>query len=221
MACGRQFRGGERLDPKEIWEAYCKGKQTYAQLAEQYGCSIKTIQRKIDAASISRETEFAAVVNLVMDTTYFGRNFGVMVFKDSITGKILYKEYVKTETNQSYLAGVREITRRGIRIQSVICDGRKGLLKLFGDIPVQICNFHQVAIVRRYLTKKPKMQASKELWDHVLILAHTDRESFEGGLDAWHNKWEAFLNERKVDEKGRKRYVHKKLSCGNAYRWNC
>ena len=152
----------------------------------------------------------------VMDTTYFGRNFGVMVFKDSITGKILYKEYVKTETNQSYLAGVREITRRGIRIQSVICDGRKGLLKLFGDIPVQICNFHQVAIVRRYLTKKPKMQASKELWDHVLILAHTDRESFEGGLDAWHNKWEAFLNERKVDEKGRKRYVHKKLR--SAYR---
>jgi hypothetical protein len=216
MACGRQFRGGERFDSREIWEAYCKGKQTYAQLAEHYGCSIKTIQRKIDSVSVSRETEFTAVVNLLMDTTYFGRNFGVMVFKDSITGKVLYKEYVKTESNQHYLAGVSEIIRRGIKIQSIICDGRKGLLNLFGDIPVQICNFHQVAIVRRYLTKKPKMQASKELWEHVLILVHTDRESFEGGLSAWHNKWKDFLDERKIDERGRKRYVHKKLR--SAYR---
>ena len=75
LACGRQFRGGERLDAKEIWEAYCKGKQTYAQLAEQYGCSIKTIQRKIDAASISRETEFAAVVNLRYGHDLFREKF--------------------------------------------------------------------------------------------------------------------------------------------------
>jgi len=73
--------------------AYIKGKQTYSQLAEHYGCSIKTIQRKIDLAAISRSTEFAPVANLLMDTTYFGKNLGVMVFKDSITGKILYKQY--------------------------------------------------------------------------------------------------------------------------------
>jgi hypothetical protein len=54
-----------------------------------------------------------------MDTTYFGKNFGVMVFKDSITGKILFKQYVKTETNQLYLDGIKEIARRGITIQSI------------------------------------------------------------------------------------------------------
>lgn len=147
-----------------------------------------------------------------MDTTYFGRTFGVMVFKDSLTGAILYKHYVKQETNQLYLKGIEEISKRGIKIQSIICDGRKGLSQLFGnDILVQMCNFHQVAIVRRYLTKKPKMQASKELWEHTLLLAHTDKESFEGGLNAWYIKWMDFLNERKIDEKGKKRYVHKKL----------
>ena len=26
------------------------------------------------------------------------------------------------------------------------------------------------------------MQASKELWEHVLLLVKTDKESFEGGL---------------------------------------
>ena len=99
-----------------------------------------------------------------MDTTYFGRKLGVMVFKDSLSGQILYKQYVKQETNKQYLAGIEEITRRGIKIQSIVCDGRKGLLKLCEGIPTQMCQFHQVAIVRRYLTKKPKMQASKELW---------------------------------------------------------
>jgi hypothetical protein len=151
-----------------------------------------------------------------MDTTYFGRSLGVMVFKDSITGKILFKQYVKTETNQLYLAGIKEISRRGIHIQSIICDGRRGLVYLAADIPVQICNFHQISIVRRYLTKKPKMQASKELWEHTLLLTVTDRESFEGGLSQWHGKWKAFLNEQKRDEKGKKRYVHKKLR--SAYR---
>lgn len=146
-----------------------------------------------------------------MDTTYFGRTLGVMVFKDGISGKIMYKQYVKVETNLLYLQGVKEITRRGINIQSIICDGRKGLLQLLPDIPVQMCNFHQVAIIRRYLTKKPKMQASKELWEHTLLLVHTDKESFVGGLNDWFTKWESFLNERKIDEKGKKRYVHKKL----------
>ena len=124
-----------------------------------------------------------------MDTTYFGRKLGVMVFKDSITGTILYKQYVKQETNDLYLKGIEEISKRGVKIQSIICDGRKGLFQLFGkDIPVQMCNFHQVAIVRRYLTKKPKMQASKELWEHTLLLVHTDKESFEGGLNLWYIK---------------------------------
>lgn len=152
-----------------------------------------------------------------MDTTYFGRIFGIMVFKDSITGQILFKQYVKQETNLLYLKGIEEITRRGIKIQAIICDGRKGVLQLFEkNIPVQMCNFHQVAIVRRYLTKKPKMKASKELWEHTLLLKQTDKESFEGGLNDWFIKWESFLNERKVDAKGKNRYVHKKLR--SAYR---
>ena len=146
-----------------------------------------------------------------MDTTYFGRKFGVMVFKDSITGQILYKQYVKQETNNLYLFGVEEISRRGIKIQSIISDGRKGLLQLFGNTPIQMCNFHQVAIIRRYLTKNPKMQASKELWEFTLILKNTDKESFEGGLNDWYIKWKDFLNERKLDSNGKNRYVHKKL----------
>lgn len=151
-----------------------------------------------------------------MDTTYFGRGFGAMLFKDAVSGLNLYKIYVKTETNGLYLQGIEHLKKRGFTILAIVCDGRRGLFQLFPSMPMQMCNFHQVAIIRRYLTKKPKMQASKELWQLTLMLAHTDKESFEGGLTDWYTKWMDFLNERKVDEKGKKRYIHKRLR--SAYR---
>lgn len=187
------------------------------QLGAKYGCSIKTIQRKLDKVNVSVEKTFPSTVNLLMDTTYFGRKFGVMVFKDSISGQILYKQYVKIETNLSYLSGVEVITKRGIKIQSIICDGRKGLINFFlKDIPVQMCNFHQVAIIRRYLTLNPKMQASKELWRITRLLTKTCKEVFESRLQVWYIQWGKFLNEQRIDKKGKKIYIHKKLR--SAYR---
>ena len=194
-----------------LWQEYTEGKQTYRQLALKYSCSVKTIQRKLDTVKTKRQTTFCEVANVLMDTTYFGRKLGVMVFKDSFSGRILYKQYVRQETNKLYLQGIEEIARRGIKIQAIICDGRKGLLPLFADIPIQMCQFHQVAIIRRYLTKKPKMQASKELWEHTLLLAHTDKESFIGGLMDWHTKWATFLKERNIGIDGKNRYIHRKL----------
>lgn len=206
-SCGKIFKEGERLNSGDIWIAYVKGKQTYQQLSEKYNCSVKTIQLKIDEVKVQKDSTFTAVVNVLMDTTYFGRKLGVMVFKDSLTGQILYIQYVNQETNKLYLSVIEEIARRGIKIKAIICDGRKGLLQLFDGIPIQMCQFHQVAIVRRYLTKKPKMQASKELWEHVLLLTKTDKESFEAELAAWHTKWNTFLNERKIDTSNRREQV--------------
>jgi hypothetical protein len=60
------------------------------------------------------------------------------------------------------------------------------------------------------------MQASKELWEITLLLKRTDKESFVGMLNEWNSKWKSFLNEQRIDEKGKKRYVHKKLR--SAYR---
>jgi hypothetical protein len=52
---------------------------------------------------------------------------------------ILYKQYVRYETNALYLAGISEISRRSIAVQGI--DGRQGLFGLFDDIPVQMCQF--------------------------------------------------------------------------------
>ena len=129
-------------------------------MSSQFGCSTKTIQRMLDKAHIIQRKEFSSVAVVIMDTTYFGRGFGVMVFKNSHDGVILYKQYVRYETNSLYLSGISEIVRRGITVQGIVCDGRQGLFRLFEDIPMQMCQFHQIQIVQRYLTRKPKYQAA-------------------------------------------------------------
>jgi len=106
----------------------------------------------LDKAPVIQCKEFSDVAVVIMNTTYFGRGFEVMVFKNSLDGVVLYKPYVRYETNALYLAGVSEISRRGIAIQGIVCDGRQGLFGLFDDIPIQMCQFHQIHIVQRYLT---------------------------------------------------------------------
>ena len=152
-----------------------------------------------------------------MDTTYWGRNFGVMLFKDAITKENLLKYYVKNETNFLYKKGITELEEKGYTIVAIVSDGRKGLAQSFGLIPVQMCQFHQVAIIRRYITKNPKLPASIDLKELVAIMRLTDKESFEGALNDWFIKWKDFLNERTMNiETGRSYYTHKRLR--SAYR---
>jgi hypothetical protein len=147
-----------------------------------------------------------------MDTTYFGRKFGVMVFMNSYTGQILYRQYVKNETNGLYYKGIAETVRRGITVQSIICDGRKGIFDLFTDIPCQLCQFHQIQIITRYLTRKPKLEAAMELRSLTLKLTKTDKENFCGQLQIWKDKWDKFLNERSISSTaGKSFYTHKRL----------
>lgn len=152
-----------------------------------------------------------------MDTTYWGRSFGVMLFKDAITKENLLKYYVKNETNFLYKKGIKELESKGYKIAAIVSDGRKGLAQSFESIPVQMCQFHQVAIIRRYITKNPKLPASIELKELVAMMKMTDKESFQGALNDWFNKWEDFLNERSINiETGRSYYTHKRLR--SAYR---
>jgi hypothetical protein len=79
--------------------------------------------------------------------------------------KVLHYELVKNETNEVYVHGVNKLQEQGWIIEAIVCDGKKGLLKAFSElgIPTQMCQFHQVAILRRYITKKPMLEANKEL----------------------------------------------------------
>ncbi len=209
--------GGTRLSIELIWFDYTKGKQTYKQLAEKYDCSQRTIQRKLDLFEVNNEKKVPRKIVVLMDTTYWGRNFGVMLFKDAYTKENLLKYYVRTETNTLYRKGIETLKNQGFDVVAIVCDGRRGLLQSFKSTPVQMCQFHQVAIIRKYITKNPKIHAAIELKEFVAMMKMTDKESFVGGLDLWHSKWETFLNERTTNpETGKSYYTHKRLR--SAYR---
>lgn len=205
--------GGDRIKDERLWKEYVEGKQTYSQLSEKYRCSIRTIQRHLDKIKEKEFEKQSREVLVLMDTTYWRRGrFGLMLFKDSITGENLLKYYVKYETNALYYEGIEELKSKGYKIVAIVCDGRKGLIQMFKDLPVQMCQFHQSAIIRRYLTRKPKLKASCELMEVVDLMKSTDKESFTGTLNEWYDKWKSFLNERTVNEEnGKSHYTHKKL----------
>lgn len=187
------------------------------QLAQKYNCSIKTIQRRLDKVKIEKNDKEPRKVIILMDTTYWGRGFGIMLFKDALTKENLLKYYVKNETNALYIHGINELKSLGFEIMGIVCDGRKGLIQSFNDIPVQMCQFHQSAIIRRYLTKRPKLKAAQELMDVVDLMKQTDKESFIGALQLWFDKWGNFLNERTINPETKKSfYTHKRLR--SAYR---
>lgn len=149
---------------------------------------------------------------MLLDTTYFGRDFGVMAAKDAASGKNLLAAAVKRETVALYRSAVDELQERGCRVLAVVCDGRRGLATAFGGIPVQMCQFHQIAIVRRSLTRKPKSPAAAELWEITLMLPRVKQEVFDGALSGWQTKWAQFLEERRTSPAtGRTRYAHPRL----------
>lgn len=128
------------------------------------------------------QTKTPRKVIVLMNITYWGRNFGVMLFKDAITKEKLLKYYVKNQTNALYKQGIQELKDKCFEIMAFVCDGRKWLLQSFENIPVQMCQFLQKQIVVRYLTKKPKPQAGQELMKVIDLLTKTDKESFERAL---------------------------------------
>lgn len=131
------------IDVSDLYEEYQKGKQTYEQLSNKYNCSTKTIKRRLDEHSpIASKIKPRAVI-LLMDTTYWGHKFGIMLFRDSITKENLLKYYVKSETISKYKDGIDKLIKMGFEVKSIVCDGKPGLLKGFGDTPVQMCQFHK------------------------------------------------------------------------------
>jgi hypothetical protein len=211
-ACGRQLVGGHRLDSSVLRQECVRGKQTLCQLARSYGCSERTIRRKLDHVTVETAVSRPRAVVLLMDTAYWGRGSGLMLFKDGITNENLLWCHVRSETNDLYRKGVVELMSRGFVISAIVCDGRRGLIQSFNDTPVKMCQFHQVAIVRKYLTKNPGLPAAIELNAITAMMRKTDRESFEGALVDWHAKWKEFINERSTSqETGKTFYTHKRL----------
>ncbi len=104
--------------------------------------------------------------------------------------------WIQFETVENYASLRREIESRGFHLKAVVLDGRQGVPSVFRGIPVQICQFHQMQIVRRKLTLRPKTQAGVELLHMGLNITKYTEESFKIELDDWDKRHKNFLEEK-------------------------
>lgn len=75
-----------------------------------------------------------------------------------------------------------------------------------------MCIFHQQQIIRRYITKKPKLEANIELKDISSMLGKFKEENMELRLDDRHRRYKKFLKEKNSSNK----YIHTRTR--SAYR---
>lgn len=120
------------------------------QLSEKYQCSIPWIRKKIFEYEPSYNTYQPRALTVIADATFFGKKrdkFGVLVFKDALTNKILIWKHIETEQIKDYKYLIDELLDRGFTINGVIVDGKRGLFRALEEYPVQMCHFHQKMIL--------------------------------------------------------------------------
>ena len=187
--CGRKFRGGTRIEKLQVISDYVEENQTCRQLSEKYGVSARTISRYLSSMHHVQKVSKDRNVVVQMDPTYWECGFDLMVIKDALRNKVLWRKYVTHETIADYMEGVQWLKSLNIKIYGVVIDGIRGLAQALWPCPVQLCQFHQILTVRYYLTQEPELDASRDLLELVSNIAKMDKESFLKAFMEWHEKY--------------------------------
>ncbi len=144
--------------------------------------------------------------------TFWGRKYGVLVFRSYDLKQNLIWLEVKTETAEVYQEAKQILESLGFTFDAVVIDGKLGIKGVFDGILIQICQFHQIKTVNKYLTRRPKLQAAIELRTIALALTEVKEEYFTTLLNQWHEKWKDFLKGRTTNpETGKWFYTHKRI----------
>jgi hypothetical protein len=183
----------------------------------KYRKSERWIRKQLDEVKVSRRWIKPQEVVVIADMTFCRREFGVCVLRSPHLKKNLVWQPARRETKEIYHSCRLELEKQGFEVQAAVMDGKPGIKEAFWDIPIQMCQFHQIAIVTRYLTTHPKLEAGRELRRLALTLPHVEEYFFEKELKGWYEKWESFLKEKSYNPETRRwYYTHKRLR--SAYR---
>ncbi len=219
MACRKSASSARRTVSRTrvLWREYVRGKRTKEQLGEDVDRTPRTITKLLDATELPKKIHHPRPVILVIDATYFGREYGVLVARDPNAKENLYVAELRHETKLEYQTLRRHIESLGYAITAVILDGRRGIPKVFEGIPVQICQYHEWSIVRRALTTRPKLDSHKALLAIARLIAKSTEVEMVAMLAAFEEKFRSELNEKHIcSHCGKPVYTHRKLRA--AYR---
>ena len=147
----------------------------------------------------------------VFDASHFGEDT-LLVARAPVLKRNLGWTWIESETKEAYLALKQNIESRGHPIIAVILDGRQGIPRVFPDIPVQICQFHQMQIVRRKTTLRPETEAGQTLLRLALHLKDKTEITLSNELNVWFENYGEFVNEKiYILGTRRWRYIHRRV----------
>lgn len=193
-----------------------KNRQTLAQLSTKYNLSIPTIKKHINNYEVPTKAHNPREVYLVCDAVFFGKRkhkgayisqVGTLVFKDAIIKEVLVWKHIDKEVASDYAQLRDELLKLGYTILGVSVDGKNGLYSVFRAYPVQLCIFHQLQTIQRYISKYPRYEATKAL-KKITFMVKDDstKDEFVKALNMWHDKYKDFINEKNDSGK----YKHQK-----------
>jgi len=201
------------LSKEEVWEAYRGRKQTVRELSAEFGVSESTIKRLLKEVTVEWKNPVgmgSVIINI--DATYFGRNAGVLAALDTQTGIPLYVRHIRHEHVSDYVDAINEMEENGHKITGMVIDGMQSLFREFGAYRIQMCQYHMCAIVRRKITKNPKLPAGIELQQLMRALKDSRKDDFTDRYNQWKQKWKPFLSQRSTNtETGRTFYTHQRV----------
>ena len=224
-SCNHRFQNDSReksKTEKEMWKEYVFGKQTYEQLSSKYGKSWKTIQRIFDKNIEYKEIFYnenlvPTTTHIAIDVSYFWEDLPVLMIKSCAYKKVIYAKRIDKESIENYEKAIRYIEKKSRKVSWVVADWFKWLPELFWHIPFQMCHFHQVKIITRYLTRNPDLLPNQELLKIALLLKNSNKSIFLEMLDSRISKREWFIKEKTYAESGKNWwYTHKRTR--SAYR---
>lgn len=171
-------------------------RQTGGDIRRSYGKGKNWIRAAIDNATTRKRASLPPQeVVCIFDATHIGEGI-LLVARASALKANLAWAWIVAETKEAYADLRRHIESRGFILKAVVLDGRTGIPRVFENIPVQICQFHQLQVVRRKLTLRPETDAGRDLLSIAFSIATTNEKTLAKDLDAWNTKYGAFINER-------------------------
>lgn len=149
-----------------------------------------------------------------MDVVNVANKVKVVMVEDYLTKKVVYLQEIDYERVQIYRNVIENFVRAGTKIMGIVVDGRPGVIKALEEYaPVQMCHFHLVAIVTRYLGKKRSKTFLSLVLKHLSRIAlKMGRNSFSEFISLYEDMYSNYMNEKKVNsETGRLVYAHKRI----------
>ena len=204
----------KRLE-QEIWDDFARGGMNITKLARNYNCSTSKIRRILKAYPLPKLTPCGPAKAVVMDATYFGRRWGVLLVLNAITGEPLYCQRIGGyERIEDYLDAIQELARHDIVPEACVIDGKRGVRRMllhFGFL-VQVCQFHQIQTVIQNTTRKPDLEPNQELLDLARRLPHMNSTDFAVAILGWQIRYGHWVEERTYlpDNPKKFHYTHQK-----------